>query len=227
VRVLVGIILVGLVGSCGGERAGIDMSRSEQRRVIEQVDLPPPVRSGGAPLTDALSERRSIREYSGEQVDLDAISQLLWAAQGITSEEGQRAAPSAGALYPLELYVVMATGLHHFAPAHHQLEVLGRKDLRGALSQAALSQSAVADAPVVFVITGVCARTEEKYGDRAERYVVLEAGHAAQNVLLQATASGLAAVPIGAFHDDDVQHVLGLPPDHEPLYLIPVGHPVP
>jgi SagB-type dehydrogenase family enzyme len=223
--VIIVIILLVLVGSCGTK--GADIDDSEGRVVIDRIDLRPPAQAGGAPLTDALSQRRSVREYREEPVDLDAISQLLWAAQGITSDVGQRAAPSAGALYPLEIYVVTATGFFHYEPTAHQLETLGRDDLRAALSRAALSQSAVADAPAVFVITGVHGRTETKYGDRAERYVVLEAGHAAQNFLLQATALGLGAVPIGAFHDEEVRHVLGLPADHEPLYLIPVGHPLP
>ena len=225
VRILVVIIAFALVG-CGTERVDVDTSPGGLV-VIESLDLPKPVRSGGAPLTDALSQRRSVRDYTAEPLQLAELSQLLWATQGLTSEVGQRTAPSAGGLYPLELYAVTADWHGRYDPVGHRLEILGAEDLREALSRAALDQTAVAEAPVVFAIAAVYARTEAKYGGRTERYVVLEAGHAAQNLLLQATASELAAVPIGAFHDDEVQQVLGLPPDHEPLYLIPVGHPVP
>jgi SagB-type dehydrogenase family enzyme len=166
-----------------------------------------------------------VRAYRAEPLDLAEVSQLLWATQGVTSAAGLRTAPSAGALYPLELYLVTAAGFYRYEPDGHCLEVLGEADLRADLSRAALSQEAVALAPAVFILAAVYARTEQKYGDRAERYVKLEAGHAGQNLLLQAVALDLGAVPIGAFHDDQVQDVLGLPADHEPLYLIPVGRP--
>jgi SagB-type dehydrogenase family enzyme len=156
----------------------------------------------------------------------EEISQLLWAAQGITDPSGKRTAPSAGALYPLELYVATGDGFHHYRPAEHVLRVVNESDLRPALHGAALQQSAVLDAPAVFVVTAVYSRTEAKYGaQRSPRYVHLEAGHAAQNILLQAVALGLGAVPIGAFYDDQVQAALDLPDEHAPLYLIPVGHP--
>lgn len=141
----------------------------------------------------------------------------------MTDDAGHRTAPSAGALYPLEIYLATAAGVDHFDPARHVLTRVSDGDPRSALHDAALAQSAVLEAPVVFVIAAVYARTAGKYGPRAERYVHLEAGHAAQNIVLQAVALGLASVPIGDFDDERVQAALGLPPDQQPLYLIPVG----
>lgn len=187
--------------------------------------MPAPRLEGKMSLEETLARRRSIREFTTEELSLEEISQLLWAAQGITAAWGGRTAPSAGALYPLEVYVATADGLYHYSPQGHRLTVESREDLRVRLWEVSLRQSAVREAPAVFVIAAVYGRTAEKYGTRAERYVKLEAGHAAQNLLLQAVDLDLGAVPIGAFYDEQVQKVLSLPPDHEPIYLIPVGHP--
>jgi SagB-type dehydrogenase family enzyme len=123
------------------------------------------------------------------------------------------------------VYVATRQGAYHYVPQGHRVEALATDDLRPALQGVSLNQGAVGAAPAVFVVTGVYARTAGKYGDRATRYVRLEAGHAAQNLLLQAVALGLGGVPIGAFDDPGVQRVLSLPADHEPLYVIPVGYP--
>jgi SagB-type dehydrogenase family enzyme len=139
---------------------------------------------------------------------------------------GLRTAPSAGALYPLEVYLVTNDGVFHYESRAHQLKKTMSADVRNALSNAALQQESVGDAPSILVLAGVYERTAKKYGRaRAERYVHLEAGHAAQNVLLQAIALDVAAVPIGAFEDDEVRQVLALPRTHRPLYLVPVGRP--
>jgi SagB-type dehydrogenase family enzyme len=191
----------------------------------DAIELPPPRQAGEPSFEEVLAARRSVREFTSVPLTMEELSQLLWAAQGVTSAWGGRTAPSAGALYPLEVYVATQQGLSHYLPDGHGLEPLASNDLRQVLATAALGQQAVADAPAVLIVTGVYARTASKYGDRAERYVHLEAGHAAQNVLLQAVALGLGAVPIGAFDDRALQQVLGLPLDHQPLYLIPVGHP--
>jgi SagB-type dehydrogenase family enzyme len=191
----------------------------------EEIALPAPRLKGEMSLEETLAARRSVREFTEEELTLEEISQLLWAVQGITAAWGGRTAPSAGALYPLEVYVATADGLYHYVAQGHKAVVESKADLRGALWRAGLSQNAIREAPAVFVITAVYARTEKKYGERAERYVRLEAGHAAQNLLLQAVALGLGGVPIGAFYDGQVQSALSLPSDHELLYLIPVGHP--
>ncbi len=189
------------------------------------IDLPPPDTAGGLSLTEVLSGRRSIRDFTDDPLSDAELSQLVWAAQGVTSEDGKRAAPSAGATYPLELYVVTAAGRYRYEPDHHRLVELATGDVRADLAAAALDQSPVADAAATFAITAVLARTAERYGDRAERYVKLEAGHAAQNLLLQAVALNLGAVPIGAFNDNELAEVLLLPQDEAPLYLIAVGRP--
>jgi SagB-type dehydrogenase family enzyme len=192
----------------------------------DMIVLPTPRLKGDITLEEALLRRRSVREFTEEDITLDELAQLLWAAQGITNPAGYRTAPSAGALYPLEVYAASHEGVYHYDPAGHRLKIHLQGDVRPPLYAAALRQEPLLNAPVVFVITAIYERTEIKYGrERGPRYVHLEAGHAAQNLLLQAVALDLAAVPIGAFQDDQVKQVLSLPADHQPLYLIPVGHP--
>lgn len=191
--------------------------------------LPSPRTEGQTSLEATLARRRSIREYLSRSLTQEQIGQLLWAAYGITAVESGydlRTAPSAGALYPLELYVLTKDGLSHYVAQGHQLRHLKSGDLRPALYRAALEQGSVRQAPAVFVVTALYARTTRKYGRRgAERYVQMEAGHAAQNLLLQATALGLGGVVIGAFEDGAVRNLLELSEKETPLYLIPVGHP--
>jgi SagB-type dehydrogenase family enzyme len=188
--------------------------------------LPPPSLVGEKSLEEVIASRRSMREFTDEALSWSNISQLLWSAQGLTDPGGLRTAPSAGALYSLEMYVALPDGAYHYLPHGHAMERVSERDLRQDLWQAGLRQDALRQASAIFVIAAVYERTEAKYGERAERYVHLEAGHAAQNMLLQAVALELGAVPIGAFSDDLVQAALGLPADHRPLYLIPVGHPL-
>jgi SagB-type dehydrogenase family enzyme len=189
------------------------------------VTLPAPRLDSEVSLESVLAQRRSVRDFTSKVLTLDEISQLLWAAQGVTNSRGFRTAPSAGGLYPLEVYVVTPERVLHYLPAHHQAQVHLIGDRRDPLEGAGLGQAAIRHAPAVFVITGVFARTEAKYGSRGVRYVWLEAGHAAENLLLQAVALDLGGVSIGAFDDADVVRVLGLPASHAPLYLIPIGHP--
>jgi SagB-type dehydrogenase family enzyme len=177
-------------------------------------------------LLEALARRASVREFQSKPLTDQELSQLLWAAQGITHGEGQRTAPSAGARYPLELYAATAAGFFHYQPREHQLERLSQADLRPAISKAALGQTQVAQAPAVLVFTAVMARTAQRYGEaRTPRYVHIEIGHAAQNLLLQAVALGLGAVPVGAFDDAQLQKTIPVPDDHTVLYLVPVGYP--
>jgi SagB-type dehydrogenase family enzyme len=217
------------IGAAGCSDAAPEPSASTPTRPPVEAssgsDLPAPRTGGATSLEEALAQRRSVRDFTNEPLETDQLSQLLWAAQGVTAEWGGRTAPSAGALYPLEIYVATAEFLARYVPADHRLEALGNTDVRSELADAALGQEPVADAPAVFVITAVPARTEVKYGARATRYVQLEAGHACQNLLLEAVALGLGAVPIGAFDDDGVRSVLGLPGDEQPLYVVPVGYP--
>lgn len=188
------------------------------------VALPPPQLKGDMSLEEALAARRSVRKFQPTPLTAEQIGQLCWAAQGISDKaRGLRTAPSAGATYPLELYVVTAEGVRRYLPSAHALDSHLADDVREALCRAALGQRCVAQAPAVFVIAADVSRTARKYGDRARRYVDIEVGHAAQNLLLQAVALDLGAVPVGAFDDAEVAKALKLPAEHAPLYLIPVG----
>ena len=189
------------------------------------VSLPSPLVRGGRSLDEALAQRRSARDFAPRGLTQGQLGQLLWAAQGVTDPEGRRTAPSAGGLYPLEVYAATVDGLFHYLPAEHALRPLLQADVRAQLQAAAFDQAAVGDAPLVIVLTGMIARTEVKYGERAARYVDLEAGHAAQNVLLEATALDLVALPVGSFDDQRVRAVLRAPVSETPLYLLPVGWP--
>jgi SagB-type dehydrogenase family enzyme len=193
------------------------------------VQLPEPARTGTVSVEEALAARRSIRAFASTPMSLHQVGQLLWAAQGMTSPLGLRTAPSAGALYPLELYLLagdvagIEPGVYRYRPQGHVLSRVAEGDRRADLAGAAYRQGWIAEAAAVIAIAAVFARTERKYGDRAGRYVYMEAGHAAQNTLLEATALGLAAVPVGAFEDGAVGAVLSLRPEEKPLCLIPLG----
>jgi SagB-type dehydrogenase family enzyme len=193
------------------------------------IELPEPRHDSAISIEQSLLQRRSIRSYTEEAVTLQEVSQLLWAAQGITDPRGFRTAPSAGALYPLEVYIVagnvenVTTAVYKYVPDKHALVRVTDGDKRAELADAALSQRFLKEAAVVLVITAVYDRTTVKYGDRGIRYVHIEVGHAAQNVCLQATALGLGVVPVGAFHDEQVGSLLNLPKEEVPLYIIPVG----
>jgi SagB-type dehydrogenase family enzyme len=194
------------------------------------IELPSPRVSGGISVAEALAQRRSIRSYSDAPLRLGELGQLLWAAQGITHRQGLRTAPSAGALYPLELYVVVGSveglgaGVYHYRPEGHLLTKVADGDRRKPLAGAALHQSWIREASVVIVLTAVFERTRRKYGPRAERYAHMEVGHAGQNLFLQAEALGLATVVVGAFDDEVVTAVLGLPAQARPMSLMPVGN---
>jgi SagB-type dehydrogenase family enzyme len=226
-RILIVFLLVGNILGLSGCTPTVSSSPTKtEASMVEVTSLPEPSTEGSLSLEEAFLQRRSVREFSPEQLSTNEISQLLWAAQGITDSRGFRTAPSAGALYPLELYVVLEQGVFHYDPHAHTLTTISSEDLRSDLYRVSLRQDAILNAPLILVVTAVFSRTEAKYGRaRSPRYVHLEAGHAAQNTLLQAVSLGLGAVPIGAFEDIRVQEVLGLPADHEPLYIIPIGHP--
>jgi len=212
-----------LVGGLGPRPMG---QEEESQRVIGEIRLPAAQKKGKVSLEEVLTRRRSVRDFSPQTLELAQIGQLMWAAQGITDPaRGFRTAPSAGATYPLEIYVVAPDGHFRYVPQTHRLERLSRTDLRSALGVVAGNQSCVRDAAVDVVIAAVLARTSKKYGTRAVRYVHLEAGHAAQNILLQATALGLGGVSVGAFYDPQVKQLLGLPDDHDPLYILALGNP--
>lgn len=198
---------------------------------LEMIALPSPAGSATEPLNQLVMQRRSVRSFGAAPLSLAQLGQLLWAAQGITHQEGLRTVPSAGALYPLELYVVVGAvdglkaGVYHYRPDGHQLSKIAEGDRRQPLARAALGQSWIAEAAVVIAIAAIFERTTRKYGERGVRYVHMEVGHAGQNLHLQASALGLGTTVVGAFDDDEVAAVLGLPERTQPLTLMPVGYP--
>ncbi len=195
----------------------------------DMIDLPDPVKDGQMSVEEALTKRRSIRSYKDEALGLDELAQLLWSAQGITNEQGFRTAPSAGATFPLEMFVVannvetLKTGIYHYHPHENKLELLREEDVSSPLFRACLSQSMILDGGAVLVFAAVFERTTERYGERGVRYVHNEIGHASQNVHLQAAALNLGTVVIGAYRDDEVEEILQLGDAYRVLYLMPVG----
>jgi SagB-type dehydrogenase family enzyme len=221
--------------------AGLEYAQAAQADVLS---LPPPRQEGRISVEKAISQRKSARVYAQGALSVVEISQILWAAQGFTRElknpphmwnpkyewqGGLRTAPSAGALYPMEIYVLagsvedLAKGVYKYVPKDHSLKKIIGGDKRSALSNAALKQAAIERGAAVLLLAGVYERTSYKYGDRAERYVHIEAGAIAENVSLQGVALGLGMVLIGAFKDDEVKNVLHLPDDERPLIIMPLG----
>jgi len=198
----------------------------------DMIRLTPPRLKGIVSVEEAIKARRSRREFSDKSLTLAELSQVCWAAQGITKGY-LRAAPSAGALYPLELYVIvgkdgvkgLGEGVYHYLPQEHSLRLHAPKDRRMSLAMAALGQTFIARAPVSLVITAQYSRTTGKYGARGRRYVHMEVGHVGENIHLQAEALHMATVVIGAFSDAAVVKALNLPAAHEPLAIMPVGYP--
>jgi SagB-type dehydrogenase family enzyme len=243
---------IGCSGDGGGEgtdyreKAGLPAAAALRGRAAEggepggkkrSARLPaislPEAEYRGMPLEEAIRKRRSVRTYSGTPMAIAELSSLLFSAQGITGERygtKLRAAPSAGALYPIEVYVIvhnvsgLTPGLYHYDPFRHGLTELRKKDFRKAISRAGLGQGVLEEANLVMVLTAVPARTTGKYGKRGHRYIYLEAGHVAENILLQSVSLGMGAVPIGAFSDDRLDELLGIDGENEmSLYLVAVG----
>lgn len=204
---------------------------SASAREDGDVALPAPRLDGEVAVERALALRRSRREFAPDALALADAAQLLWAAQGITDAKEKRTAPSAGALYPLEVFLVAGAvsgvpqGVYRYDPKRHRLARVRSGDVRREVARAALDQDWIAEAPAIVVIAGVYLRTAWKYGKRAPRYVHIEVGHVAQNVYLQAVALGLGTTLVGAFRDEELVRVLGLASRTEPLGLLPVGKP--
>jgi SagB-type dehydrogenase family enzyme len=193
--------------------------------MAKEIRLPKPREKGSTSVEETLNKRRSVRDYKRGSLSLEQVSQLLWGASGRNLY--RRTAPSAGATYPLEIYLVVGEveglepGIFHYSSSRHSLEMTKEQDVRNRLSRAAFGQEMIEEAPVNIVIAADYGRTTGHYGQRGNRYVHMEVGHAGQNVSLQAIALGLGTVMIGAFEDKEVKEVLGI--KEEPLYIIPVG----
>jgi SagB-type dehydrogenase family enzyme len=193
------------------------------------IPLPRPLKKGAASLEKCLAARRSVREYRSEPLTLAEAGQLLWAGQGLSGDHERRTAPSAGALYPLELLLIagdvegLEPGIYRYHPETHALRRVVSGDRRERIAAAALEQDSIRHAAATIAITAIARRTTGKYGDRGLRYMAIEVGHAAENILLQATSLGLGAVPVGAFSDSRLESLLELGSGEGPLYLIPAG----
>ena len=201
-------------------------SDSESTKTIK---MPSPAKKSDLSIEEALLKRMSIRKYKDKPLTLTEISQLLWSAQGITNQRGFRTAPSAGALYPLEIYVVvnktegLSAGIYKYIPVQHELKEIESGDKLTELTDGALMQTWVENSPAVIVIAAVYERTTVKYGNRGIRYVHMEVGSAAQNIYLQALSLNIGTTFIGAFDDEEVKDVLKLADDEHPLAIMPIG----
>ena len=205
------------------------------KKIELKIKLPQPSYKSETSIEEALRRRRSIREYEDKPLTIKHVSQLFWAAQGVTKPDpwlragGFKTAPSAGATYPLEIYMVvkedgveeLEPGIYHYLPKTHEIELIKKGDYSRELMEAALGQEWVGAAPVNMVITAIYERTTRRYGDRGIRYVHMEVGHVGENIYLQCMSLGLGCVVIGAFYDDQVKEILGV--DEAPLYIIPIG----
>ncbi len=205
------------------------LSSESNSSTSKRITLPVPEINGSVSLETALKNRRSKRHFESSSLSVKILGQLLWAAQGISSSKGYRTAPSAGALFPLEIDVLisrvesMTPGIYRYLPHSHELVLKTNASLQGALCDAALGQKSVRNAPAVMAICAVFARTMKKYGKRGKRYVHMEAGHAAENIYLQSSALEVNTVAIGAFRDSQVMKILKLDMEERPLYLMPIG----
>ena len=237
----ISIVILAIFGVSGILTAGPEKNENAI------IPLPAPLKKGDLSIETALQNRRSTRRYENSPISLKSLGQILWAAQGINTKRdkppafwgerdwpgGLRTAPSAGALYPLDVYAAvgnvedLAPGIYRYLPGKHALEHKAEGDRRKDLSWAALGQAYVRDGAVVLIITGVYARLAVKYGERSQRYAHIETGAAGQNVYLQTQSLGLGTVMVGAFNDKEVQSVLGLAQDEIPLAIMPVGKKTP
>jgi SagB-type dehydrogenase family enzyme len=199
----------------------------------EVVKLTPPSFQGKMSVEEALKKRRTVRQFANRGLELAQVSQLLWGTDGISDSRGLRTAPSAGATYPLELYLVvgergvagLTPGLYHYRPDSHSLELTLKGDLRVPVARACLHQTWMTEAPVMMVFAAQYGRCTARYGERGIRYTHMEVGHTGENLFLQVEALGLACGIVGAFEDRTLKEVLHLPQEHEPLLVMPVGYP--
>lgn len=203
---------------------------NEKVEGFDVIQLMSPVFSSNTSIEEALLHRRSIRNYRDEPLKLQEISQILWAAQGITDKTyGFRTAPSAGALYPVEIYLVsgnvedVPAGIYKYKPHDHAIKKLIGGDKRNDISNAALRQNAITNSSAIIIISAAYERTAVKYGDRTERYVHIEVGHVGQNIYLQSFSLGIGSVMIGAFKDSALKKVLQIPDKEHPLAIMPLG----
>jgi len=203
---------------------GVRRTRQSSRKIIQLTD---PNTTGDVSLEEALARRRSVRQFSTKDLKRTQIGQLAWAGQGVTDEQrGFRTAPSAQALYPMELYIATNDGLYTYQPKEHSLAELSDQDIRSQLARATMTPEPVATAPCSIIIAGSSREIAARVGNKARTFVAMEAGHIAQNIHLQAVTMGLGSVAIGGLDSAAVRRVCNMSRGLEPLYVIPVGYPV-
>jgi SagB-type dehydrogenase family enzyme len=204
--------------------ASLSLGQRRSRTPKKIVQLTKPKLTGTVSFEEALTKRRSIRLFANTPLESEQISQLAWAGQGITEKQrGLRTAPSAGEIYPIDLYFATEEGLFVYHPADHSMEQTSDKDIRSNLAVAASMQESVATAGCDIIIAGAVRKLSTQFRNKAKTFMLLEAGHVAQNILLQATCLGLGSVPIGSFTTKEVSRACRLPAGFEPLYIICVG----
>jgi len=188
------------------------------------IELPQPKTKGTVSIEETITKRRSVRNFQKKNLTIEQISQILWSAQGLTSKRGFRSAPSAGAIYPMEIYFASNDGLFRYIPQGHKIEKLKDGDLRSQLCNAAFGQDFISYAGISIIICCDYEKIISKYSKRGIRYADMEAGHITQNIQLQAVSLGLGSCPVGAFNDGSVSKLLQLPKNLTPIYIIPVGY---
>jgi SagB-type dehydrogenase family enzyme len=188
-----------------------------------KIDLEQPHSIGSKSLEECISKRESVRSFSTKKIEVQKISQILWAAQG--KRGSKRMVPSAGATYPLEIFVMLkGRGFFHYIIKDHSLKQISDSDLRKELANYSWNQAFIHEAGAVIIICADFSRTSTRYGERGSRYVYMEVGHCAQNIHLQAVALDLSSVPVGAFQDEQIKNLLELPENLEPIYIIPIAY---
>ncbi|MDR2833136.1 MAG: SagB/ThcOx family dehydrogenase [Streptococcaceae bacterium] len=226
------IVLLFLLSGCTFTRSQAKSTEEmlEQMTTTVYYELPQPQKIGRISVEEALTNRRSKRNFTDEALSQNELSQILWAAYGVTNERGFRTTPSAGALYPLEIFIVIGNvegiedGIYRYIATENKIVQVKSGDFRRELQAVSLNQNSVGSAPIALIYTAVFARMTERYGARGkERYTYFEIGHSAQNVYLQAVSLNLGTVAVGAFNDDGVRELLRLPDGVEPRYILPVG----
>ncbi|MDD5450498.1 MAG: SagB/ThcOx family dehydrogenase [Desulfovibrionales bacterium] len=196
------------------------------------VPLPKPSFTGRRSVEEAIKARRTIRHFKAKALNLEQLSQILWAAYGITANGLYKSVPSAGALYPLDIWVAagkngvegLEAGVYHYIPKAHRLTQVKAGEVRDDIAKASLYQNWMAEAPVIFIITGEYERCTRKYGEKGISYTYIEAGHAGQNIFLQAGVLGLGAGIVGAFNNDVIRQALGISRNYDPILIMPVGY---
>jgi len=231
----IGILSLVLMANANGFSEGTNTVEGKHpASTMQTIKLPEPDCIGAVSVEAAIKQRRSERSYAAKSLTKEQLSQVAWCAQGITgADRRKRATPSAGATYPLTLYVVVGektcgdvpAGVYRYRPDEHALVFQLAGDQRKPLATAALGQAFVAQAPLVMVLAANFSITTGRYGKRGTQYVYMEVGHVGENVHLQAKAMGLGTCMVGAFDDSGVSAALNLPTGQEPLYIMPIGYP--